>query len=93
MAELIKVTVQDHIATVMMNRPPVNAQNTAFREELIQAFDSFTDRDDVRVIILTGFGACKPVPWSRVGGGAATAGVGRGRGGLRAGVQALSRLA
>jgi hypothetical protein len=31
MAELIKVTVQDHIATVMMDRPPVNAQNTAFR--------------------------------------------------------------
>ncbi len=56
MAELIQVTVQDHIATVMMNRPPVNAQNTAFREELIQAFDSFTDRDDVRVAILTGFG-------------------------------------
>lgn len=56
MAELIKVTVQDHIATVMMDRPPVNAQNTAFREELIQAFDSFTDRDDVRVAILTGFG-------------------------------------
>jgi enoyl-CoA hydratase/carnithine racemase len=56
MAELIKVTVQDHIATVVMDRPPVNAQNTAFREELIAAFDAFTDRDDVRVAILTGFG-------------------------------------
>jgi enoyl-CoA hydratase len=56
MAGLIKLTVQDHIATVVMDRPPVNAQNTAFREELIEAFDSFTDRDDVRVAILTGFG-------------------------------------
>ncbi|MEA2774534.1 MAG: hypothetical protein QOD93_7496 [Acetobacteraceae bacterium] len=56
MTELIKVTVHDYIATVMMDRPPVNAQNTAFREELIAAFDSFTDRDDVRVAVLTGFG-------------------------------------
>jgi enoyl-CoA hydratase len=56
MADLIKVTVQDFIATVMMDRPPVNAQNTAFREELIAAFDGFTDRDDVRVAVLTGFG-------------------------------------
>jgi enoyl-CoA hydratase len=56
MADFIKITVQDFIATVMMDRPPVNAQNTTFREELIAAFDSFTDRDDVRVAILTGFG-------------------------------------
>ena len=37
-----------------MDRPPVNAQNTPFREELTAAFDSFSDRDDVRVVILTG---------------------------------------
>lgn len=56
MAEFIEVTVQDYIATVVMNRPPVNAQHTPFRAEIIAAFDSFTDRDDVRVAILTGFG-------------------------------------
>ncbi len=56
MAEVVKVTVQDYIATVVMDRPPVNAQSNQFREELIAAFDSFTDRDDVRVAILTGFG-------------------------------------
>jgi enoyl-CoA hydratase len=56
MTEYLKVTVQDYIATVVMDRPPVNAQNTQFREEIIQVFDSFTDRDDVRVAILTGTG-------------------------------------
>ena len=56
MAEFIKVTVQDYVATVVMDRPPVNAQHTPFREEIIAAFDAFTDRDDVRVAILTGFG-------------------------------------
>jgi enoyl-CoA hydratase len=52
----IKLTVQDYIATVVMDRPPVNAQNSEFRQELITTFDSLTDRDDVRVAILTGTG-------------------------------------
>ncbi len=56
MADSLKVTVQDYIATVVMDRPPVNAQNTPFREEITAAFDSFTDRSDVRVVILTGIG-------------------------------------
>src|SRR3954454_10674690 len=57
MPEFLKITVEDHIATVVMNRPPVNAQHTPFREEIIAAFDGFSDRDDVRVVILTGFGS------------------------------------
>jgi enoyl-CoA hydratase len=56
MADFVKVSVQDYIATVVMDRPPVNAQNSEFRYELTAAFDSFTDRDDVRVAILTGTG-------------------------------------
>jgi enoyl-CoA hydratase len=56
MAGSLKVTVQDYIATVVMDRPPVNAQDTAFREEIIAEFDGFSDRDDVRVVILTGTG-------------------------------------
>ena len=56
MDPVVKITVADHIATVVMDRPPVNAQNGQLREELTAAFDSFTDRDDVRVAILTGFG-------------------------------------
>lgn len=52
----LDVTIADHIATVVMNRPPVNAQNSDFRNEIIEAFDGFNDRDDVRVVILTGKG-------------------------------------
>ncbi len=53
----VKITVKDYIATIVMDRPPVNAQNSEFRQELIAAFDSMTDRDDVRVVILTGTGS------------------------------------
>lgn len=56
MAGSLKISVEDHIATVVMDRPPVNAQDTAFREEIMAAFDGFTDREDVRVVILTGVG-------------------------------------
>jgi enoyl-CoA hydratase len=56
MTDFIKLTVENHIATVVMDRPPVNAQNHAFREEIIRIFDALTDRDDARVAILTGTG-------------------------------------
>jgi enoyl-CoA hydratase len=54
--QCIKVDVSEFIATVTMDRPPVNAQNAQFRDEIIDAFDSFSDRDDVRVAVLTGAG-------------------------------------
>ena len=49
----IRLDVADDIAAVVMDRPPVNAQNAAFRTELTWVFDSISDRDDVRVAILT----------------------------------------
>jgi len=52
----IRLEVSDYIATVVMDRPPVNAQNAQFRTELTWVFDSISDRDDVRVAILTGTG-------------------------------------
>ncbi len=51
-----RLEVEDHIATVTFDRPPVNAQNRACREEYVRLFDALSDRDDVRVIILTGAG-------------------------------------
>ena len=54
--QYIKVEVADHIATVVMDRPPVNAQNSQLRSEIMEVFDGFNDRDDVRVAILTGAG-------------------------------------
>ncbi len=54
--DCFSVDVVDFVATVRLNRPPVNAQNRAFREELITIFDSLSDRSDVRAIVLTGEG-------------------------------------
>src|SRR5215831_11279529 len=51
-----RLDVRDTIATVVFDRPPVNAQNRQSREEFIRLFDALNDRDDVRVIILTGTG-------------------------------------
>jgi enoyl-CoA hydratase/carnithine racemase len=54
--EYIKCEVQDYIAVVTMDRPPVNAVNAQFQEEMALVFDTLSDRDDVRVAILTGAG-------------------------------------
>jgi enoyl-CoA hydratase len=54
--EHFRLDVVDGIATVTFDRPPVNAQNRQTREEFIRLFDSLSDRDDVRVVILTGAG-------------------------------------
>jgi enoyl-CoA hydratase len=54
--EHFRLDVSDFIATVTFDRPPVNAQNRQSREELIWIFDTLSDRDDVRVAILTGAG-------------------------------------
>jgi enoyl-CoA hydratase len=52
----LELTVADYIATVTLNRPPVNAFNRAIRQEIVDTFDALSDRADVRVIILTGSG-------------------------------------
>src|SRR6185369_6299187 len=54
--ECFKVEVSDYVATVTLARPPVNAQNRRFREEIIGIFDVLSDRADVRVVVLTGEG-------------------------------------
>jgi enoyl-CoA hydratase len=51
-----RLDVSEGIATVVFDRPPVNAQNRETREEFIRLFDTLGDRDDVRVIVLTGMG-------------------------------------
>ena len=54
--DFLKYNVQDHIALVTMDRPPVNAVNAQFHEEMMHVFDTLSDREDVRVAILTGAG-------------------------------------
>lgn len=54
--EHLKLSVDDCVATLVLDRPPVNALGRAIREELLAAFDELHDRDDVRVVVLTGAG-------------------------------------
>lgn len=54
--ETIRYTISEYVATVTITRPPVNAQNNRFRDEIADVIDELGDRSDVRVIILTGDG-------------------------------------
>src|SRR3712207_5731755 len=54
--DIVTLEVADYIAVVTLNRPPVNALNAAMRDRLIRIFDAVTDRDDIRVAVLTGSG-------------------------------------
>lgn len=54
--QTIRCEVQDYIALVTMDRPPVNAVNAQFLDDMMLVFDTLSDRDDVRVAILTGAG-------------------------------------
>ena len=44
--QAFQVSIGDFVAVVTMNRPPVNAINLIFREELVKIFDELSDRDD-----------------------------------------------
>jgi len=53
---LFRVEVAGHVATVTIDRPPVNAQNGAFRQEITRIFDALHDSEAVRAVVLTGAG-------------------------------------
>jgi enoyl-CoA hydratase len=56
-SNLIELDVTpEHVAIVTLNRPPVNALNTAIRTRFVAVFDELQGRDDVRVIVLTARG-------------------------------------
>ena len=46
----VKLDLADFVATVTLDRPPVNAFNRAIRQEVVETFDALHDRDDVRVV-------------------------------------------
>jgi enoyl-CoA hydratase len=54
--ETLKLDVADFVATVTLDRPPVNAMNRAMRQEIVRVFDELHDREDVRAVVLTGAG-------------------------------------
>lgn len=53
----LTVEVSDHIATVTIDRPPVNAVTGYTYMELRDVFRSFDDEQDVRVAVLTAAGS------------------------------------
>jgi len=52
-SDIIRFEVSDYIALVTLNRPPVNALDRAMRDRLIEIFDQISEREDVRVAVLT----------------------------------------
>jgi enoyl-CoA hydratase len=52
----LEVSVADYVATVTLDRPPVNAITRETMAEINDAFTSFNDRQDVRVAIFTAAG-------------------------------------
>ena len=52
----LKVHIADHVATLTMNAPPVNALTRVLNDELTLALDRISEMDDIRAVILTGEG-------------------------------------
>ncbi|CAB4959402.1 MAG: enoyl-CoA hydratase [Actinobacteria bacterium] len=52
----INTEVSDGVATLTLDRPPVNAVRFEDMTEMLEAFRSVQDRDDVRAVVFTGAG-------------------------------------
>ncbi|WP_176598537.1 enoyl-CoA hydratase/isomerase family protein [Sphingobium sp. 15-1] len=52
----MRVEIDEHIALVTFDKPPVNAQNFTFQEEVKACFDQLSVDDAVRAVVLTGAG-------------------------------------
>jgi len=54
--QVVRVEVQDYVAVVTLDNPPVNALDRRMHEDVALAFDTLGDREDTRCIVLTGAG-------------------------------------
>jgi len=52
----LKVQIENHIAVMTMDSPPVNALTRTLNDELTLALDRVSEMDEVRVVVLTGAG-------------------------------------
>src|SRR5215510_8479164 len=52
----LKVVIADHVATLTMNAPPVNALTRVLNDELTLALDRICEMDEIRAVVLTGEG-------------------------------------
>lgn len=53
-SEYLKVSLDEGVAVVVIDRPPVNAMSNALRREVVELFGQLDERSDVRAIVLTG---------------------------------------
>ena len=56
MSEIVRMTVENGVAVVTIDNPPVNAQSMDTIYAITDAFDEISDRGEVRVAVLTGAG-------------------------------------
>ncbi|EOA05248.1 enoyl-CoA hydratase [Herbaspirillum frisingense GSF30] len=52
----LNVRLDDHVATLTLNAPPVNALTRTLNDELTMALDAISETDDIRAVVLTGAG-------------------------------------
>lgn len=52
----LRVEVENFVATVTLDNAPVNSASVEMMQEITSLFDSFNERDDVRVVLLTAAG-------------------------------------
>lgn len=53
---LVRLEVEEGVAVVTLDNPPVNSMPIEAVEEMTAIFDTFNDRDDVLAVVLTGAG-------------------------------------
>src|SRR5690348_15892015 len=56
--ENVTLKVENKIATISLNRPPVNALSIGLYRDIAAVFDEVNGMPDVNVAILTGTGRC-----------------------------------
>jgi enoyl-CoA hydratase len=54
----IELSVSEHIGTIVLARPPVNALSLEMVRELIESLSAMDSNPDVRAVVLTGRGRC-----------------------------------
>lgn len=52
----LRVAIADHVATLTLDSPPVNALTRTLGDELTLALDRISELDEVRAVVLTGAG-------------------------------------
>ncbi len=67
MADFIRYTIEDRVAVLVIDHPPVNAFNRQTMQELSEAVDALVANPDVKVVVVTGAGQLAFVAGADIG--------------------------